>query len=354
MHASIVHYFYRESTLCAMPLPYTFAHIFYKTKEMNKEKYYLGLDVGGTNLVAGVIDKNYRIIAKESMPTNAGRSVEEITSDMAEVSKKAVAKAGLELSDISSWGIGMPSYVNPKTNLLVHANNFGWKNIPIYDYLKKHISLPIYIANDANCAAFGEVLAGAASKYTNAIMLTLGTGVGGGIILDKKIYCGSDNMGAELGHTKLVYDGVRCTCGQKGCLESYCSSTALIRIAKEAVEKAPDSLIMKLCNGDKEGIDGEIVFEAAKKGDATAKALIDDYIGHLAAGISTFITIFRPEVIILGGGMAHAGDFLLKPLNERLYTSTFAAEEIGVPPIIEAGLGNDAGIIGAAFLEKTM
>lgn len=321
---------------------------------MKTKKYYVGLDVGGTNMVAGVVDQDYTILAKESIPTGAGRSIEEITRDMAEVTKKAVAKAGCTLNDMSSWGIGMPSYVNPKTNLLVHANNFGWKNVPVYEYLDKHISLPTYIANDANCAAYGEVLAGAASKYTDAIMLTLGTGVGGGIVLDKKIYSGYDNMGAELGHTKLMYDGVQCTCGQKGCLESYCSSTALIREAKEAVEQHPDSLIMEYCGQKKENIDGEIVFEAAKNGDKTAGEIIDTYICRLAAGISTFITIFRPEVIILGGGMAHAGDFLLEPLNKRLFTSTFAAEEIGIPRVIRAELGNDAGIIGAAFLEKTM
>lgn len=321
---------------------------------MESTKYYLGLDVGGTNMAAGVVDENLRIIAKESIPTRAGRTIEEITADMAEVSKKAVHKAGLRMEDISSWGIGMPSYVNPATNLLVHANCFGWKNVPIYDYLKKQISIPTYIANDANCATYGEVLAGSASQYTDAIMLTLGTGVGGGIILGKKIYSGSDNMGAELGHTKLVYNGSRCTCGQRGCLESYCSSTALIRITKEAVKEHPESLILQLCEQDTERIDGEILFEAAKREDALAVSIVDDYIGHLAAGISTFITIFRPEVIILGGGIAHAGDFLLNPLNERLRTCTFAAEEIGIPKVIRAELGNDAGIIGAALLEKTM
>ena len=139
---------------------------------MKSTKYYLGLDVGGTNMVAGVVDENHQIIAKESIPTQAGRTIDEITADMAAVSKKAVLKAGLQIEDISSWGIGMPSYVNPKTNLLVHANCFGWKNVPIYDYLKKHISLPTYIANDANCATYGEVLAGSASQYTDAIMLT--------------------------------------------------------------------------------------------------------------------------------------------------------------------------------------
>jgi len=317
-------------------------------------KYYLGFDLGGTNMVAGVVDESYRIISKESVPTQAGRPIEEITSDMAEVSKKAVSRAGLGLTDISSWGIGMPSYVNPKNNLLVHANNFGWKNVPIYDYLKKHISLPIYIANDANCAAYGEVLAGAASEYTDVIMLTLGTGVGGGIVMNKKIYSGYDNMGAELGHTKLVYNGVRCTCGQNGCLESYCSSTALIRQTRELVETNPDTLIMDMCKYDTDRINGEIIFESARQGDPLALRIVDEYISRLAAGISTFITIFRPETIILGGGIAHAGDLLLEPLNEKLYSSTFAAEEIGIPRIIRAKLGNDAGIIGAAFLEKTM
>lgn len=312
---------------------------------MESTKYYLGLDVGGTNMVAGVVDENHQIIAKESIPTQAGRTIEEITTDMAEVSKKAVLKAGLQMEDISSWGIGMPSYVNPKTNLLVHANCFGWKNVPIYDYLKKHISLPTYIANDANCATYGEVLAGSASQYTDAIMLTLGTGVGGGIIMGKKIYSGSDNMGAELGHTKLVYNGERCTCGQKGCLEAYCSSTALIRIMKETLQKNKDTLIWKLCGEDENKVNGEILFEAARQGDSLAKQIVDDYISRLAAGISTFITIFRPQVIILGGGIAHAGDLLLKPLNEKLHTCTFAAEEIGIPQVIRAELGNDAGII---------
>lgn len=316
--------------------------------------YYLGLDLGGTNMVAAVVDEQYQIIAKESIPTNTGRSIEEITADMAKISRMVVKKAGLEITNISSWGIGMPSYVNPKTNLLVHSNNFGWKNVPIYDYLKKQIpELPIFIENDANCAAYGEVLAGAAGKCSDAIMLTLGTGVGGGIVLNKKIYCGYDRMGAELGHTKLVYNGERCTCGQLGCLEAYCSSTALIRNAKKAVERESETLILKLCGEDASQISGEAVFEAAKQGDKLAMELIDDYIGHLAAGISTFITIFRPEVIILGGGMSHAGDFLLNPLNERIYTSTFAAEEIGVPKAILAELGNDAGLIGAAMLEKS-
>nr|MDA3847304.1 ROK family protein [Vallitaleaceae bacterium] len=195
--------------------------------------YYLGVDLGGTNIAAGVVVENYNILTKDSAPTFAGRPTEEIIKAMFDLSKKVADEAGISLSEFTSWGIGMPSYVNPKNHLLVHANNLGWINLPIYDFLKKHTDLPIYIENDANCAALGEALAGAARDYDNAIMLTLGTGVGGGIILNKKIFSGCDLMGAELGHTKLVFNGIRCTCGQKGCLESYCSATALIRQAQE-------------------------------------------------------------------------------------------------------------------------
>lgn len=321
---------------------------------MGKSKYYLGLDVGGTNLVAGVIDEGYHIVSKTRMKTRADRSIDEITADMASVSEAAIAEAGLSYDDFSSWGIGMPSCVNPANNLLVHANCFGWKNVPIYDYLKHRMPLPVYIANDANCAAYGEALAGGARDYTDAIMLTLGTGVGGGIILGKKIYPGSDNMGAELGHTKLVFDGELCTCGQRGCLEAYCSSTALIRDTRRALAGRHDSLIWTLCEQDEARVDGEMVFSAAKAGDPLGVELIDRYIRYLAGGISSFITIFRPQVIILGGGLANAGDFLITPLNERLRESTFAAAEIGLPPVVRAELGDDAGLIGAAFLERTM
>ena len=321
---------------------------------MKKSKYYLGLDVGGTNLVAGVIDENYQIVAKTRMKTRADGSIEEITDDMAKLSEAAIDKAGLTYSDFSSWGIGMPSCVNLTNNLLVHANCFGWKNVPIYDYLNDKMPLPVYIANDANCAAYGEALAGSARNYTDAIMLTLGTGVGGGIILGKKIYSGSDNMGAELGHTKLIFDGELCTCGQRGCLEAYCSSTALIRDTRRELDKHTDSLIWKLCEGDDSRVDGEIVFSAARQGDTLATFLVDRYIRYLAAGLSTFITIFRPQVIILGGGLANAGDFLITPLQKRMYESTFAASEIGLPPVVCATLGDDAGLIGAAFLERTM
>lgn len=302
---------------------------------MKQKKYHLGLDVGGTNLVAGVVDEDFKIISKCSRPSGAVRSIEAITSDMAAVSREAVEGAGLTLSDVAYWGIGMPSCVNQHTNLLVHANCFGWRQVAIYDYLRPLLPLDVKIDNDANCAAYGEAIAGAAKGKDNVLMLTLGTGVGGGIIINREIYKGADDMGAELGHTKLVFDGELCTCGQRGCLEAYCSATALIRHARERM-----------------GVEmtAKDVFDSARSGNLTCRTLIDEYIRMLAAGISSFITIFRPEAIIIGGGVANAGDDLFVPLNAELQRCTFGASEIGVPVVTKASLGNDAGLIGAAFL----
>ena len=317
-------------------------------------KYYLGLDVGGTNLAAGVVTEDYKIISRATTPSGAGRSVDEIVQSMAEVSREAIAKAGLKESDFDYWGIGMPSYVNPKTNLLVHANCFGWRNVPILDYMRKHMNLPPVTENDANCAAFGEILAGAGKNFSKAIVLTLGTGFGSGIILDRKIYTGADNMGGELGHTKLVYNGKQCTCGQYGCMESYCSARALAEMAREAIAAEPErnTLMMEMCGGNPEELTVYQIFESWKQADAMATELVEQYVSYLCAGMSTFITIFRPEIIILGGGVANAGDEFLKLVNDRLEVNTFAGAEIGVPKVIRAELGNDAGIIGAAMLGR--
>lgn len=312
----------------------------------------LGLDVGGTNLAAGVVDEEYNMISKLSVPAGADRTIKEITDDMVWVAREAIKKADLRPEDISFWGIGMPSCVNPNTGLLVHANCFGWKNVPIYRYLEDRLPGTLSIENDANCAALGEMLAGAAREDDNVIMLTLGTGMGGGIIMDREIYCGADQMGGELGHIKLVYHGVPCSCGQKGCAEAYCSATALIRQMREAAERNPDSVLWELCQGNLNVLEGKTLFDAVKLGDAAAKQVLEQYVEYLSCAISTYIVLFRPDKIILGGGIAKAGETLLKPLRERMAPNTFAGSEIGVPQIVTAKLGNDAGIVGAAFLDR--
>ena len=314
-------------------------------------RYYVGIDLGGTNIVASVVDETFHIHSKAQAKTRGMElPFEQVVKNIASTAREAVAQAGLTMADISSVGMGSPSVIHPKTGLLVHANNMGWRNVPLLEKLQSEFDCPVFIKNDADCAALGEVLAGSARDYENALMITLGTGVGGGIILNKKIFNGCDNMGAELGHTKLVFGGVQCTCGQYGCLESYASATGLIRQTKEAMAQHPDSSMHALAKTP-EDVDGQTAFEAARQGDAAAQTVVDRYIAYLAAGLSTFITIFRPDVIILGGGVANQGKALLEPLQEVLYHSTFAAAEIGVPPVIVAELGNDAGVIGAAMLE---
>lgn len=313
--------------------------------------YYVGIDLGGTNIAAGVVDEQGNILKKHRNKTNPRLLFPELVADIARTAYEVVELAGMGMKDISSVGLGTPSLINPRTNLLVNANNLGWRNVPLPEELGKHFDLPLYIRNDADCAALGEVMAGAARDYDDALMITLGTGLGGGIILNKRIFNGSDHMGAELGHTKLVFGGVRCTCGQYGCVESYASATALIRQAREALEACPESLMGALCGGDPAKMDARIPFAAAKQGDAAAAGVVDRYISYLAAGLSTFIVIFRPQAIIIGGGISNEGEALLKPLNEKMFQCTYAAAEIGIPPAIQARLGNDAGIIGAALLE---
>jgi glucokinase len=313
---------------------------------------YIGLDLGGTNMTAAVIDDQFNIISRATKSTLAKRPHDLIIKDMYDVTCEAATKAGRNIESFETWGIGMPSYVNQETKKVVHANNFGWINFPIFDYLEKYTKMPIIIENDANCAALGETIAGAGKAYHNTIMITIGTGLGGGIVIEDLIYSGADGMGAELGHTKLVYDGTRCSCGQKGCVESYCSATALIRQMQEALAYDKDSIVWDWCEGDLVKIDGRMIFDAANEKDYVATKVVNQFCDYLSGALSTYITIFRPEAIIIGGGVANAGDILFDRLREKTIINTFAASEIGIPQILPAKLGNDAGIIGAALLKK--
>ncbi len=312
--------------------------------------YYLGIDLGGTNIAVGIVDAHNKIIARRNRKTNTHQSFESLVMEIAITAKEAVECAGLKEDDVDSVGMGTPSCINPKTGNLVNANNLGWINVPLRREIQKYFLKKVAIANDADCAALGEVTAGSASGYQNAIMITLGTGVGGGIIQNGKIYSGADGMGSEIGHIKLIYGGKKCSCGQKGCFEAYASATALIQQTKEAAFQNKECSIHLLSGTDPEKIDAKTVFDAAHRKDETALEVLDQYYNYLAGGISTLITLYRPEVIIIGGGISNQGECLIKPLKEKIYEQTFAAKEIGIPELRVASLGNDAGIIGAAKL----
>ena len=311
-------------------------------------KYYVGIDLGGTDIKAGVIDEGFNIVAKHVVPTNPGRLVDEIVADMADAGKTAVKMAGLAESDIIYVGVGIPGAVNSKTNIIILTPNVGWKNVDFIPIFKKYWDIPVFLGNDADAAALAEVYAGAARGYDNVVVLTLGTGVGGGFVFDKKIFTGG-GFGTEPGHIIIVADGEPCGCGARGCLEAYASVTALIREAKQIMAEHPDSLLHTLCEGDSSRVNGKIIFDAAKQDDTAAKAIVSDYVKYLGAGIASFCNALRPQAIILGGGVCNAGEPLFAPLDKIVESLIFSTGDVEIPPILRAELGNDAGIIGAAL-----
>ncbi len=315
-------------------------------------KYRIGVDLGGTDIKAGVVDEQHNIVCKHSTATGAARTFEEVVADMAQAARDVAEKAGLRLSDFPCIGVGSPSCINPKTGRLVFSNNTSWKNVPLRQELEKHLPMPVYIGNDANCAVVGESVAGAAQEYDDVLMLTLGTGVGGGLILGRKLYCGADGMGTELGHTNFVFGGEQCTCGIKGCLEAYASVTALIRETKKAMAEHPESAMHAFAAAHGGEISGRTSFDCAKAVDETALCVVDRYTTCVAAGIGGLVNVFRPQVVLIGGGLSNAGAFLLDRINARVVQYVFAGDVIGAPPVVAAKLGNDAGIIGAAYLDQ--
>lgn len=312
-------------------------------------KYYVGLDLGGTNIAAGVVDENYNIIASHSIPTLKHRSFEEIVKDMAVAARDVIAKAELSLGDFTSIGIGAPS-VNPRTKL-VYANNLDWNARPLIEEFKKHIDKPVFLANDADCAAFGEALAGIAKDYQSVLLITLGTGVGGGLIMDDRIFTGGSGDGFEPGHMTLVLDGFPCTCGRAGCFESYASVTGLIRETIEAIAAYPYTLMREICGDDLSKVSGRTAFEAAKRGDEAGQRVVDRYIYYIGAGISSLVTMLRPHAVLIGGGISNEGEYLLEPIRKIVNETIYAKDSADPPAILKASLGNSAGIIGAAFLE---
>ena len=314
-------------------------------------KYYVGIDLGGTNIVEGVVDEEYNIIAKASTKTNCPRPEKEIADDMAKMALQAVENAGLTIEQIEWIGIGTPGIANSSTGVIERASNLGFENTPMVKYIQETIDKPVFIENDANAAAYGEYVAGAAKGAKNAVCITLGTGVGGGIIVDGKIYSGSNFAGAEIGHTVIEVDGAQCSCGRKGCFEAYSSATGLIRMTKEAIEAHPDCIMAKMAE-ERGKVTARTSFDSMRAGDEYAKAVVEKYIKYLAAGITNTINIFQPDILCVGGGVCNEGDPLLLPMKAIVKEEVFTRNSDKNTEIVIAKLGNDAGIIGAAFLGK--
>ncbi len=317
--------------------------------------YYIGVDLGGTNIAAGIVDSDFKIVLKGSVPTNVeGRSAEEIIKDMGELCQKLVDDAKLTFDDIEYVGIASPGAIDPVNGVVVYANNLPFSVFPIADTLKKYIPVKkVLVENDANAAAKGEAVAGAAKGVADAVMITLGTGVGGGIIIDHKVYSGFNYAGAELGHIVIEHNGRQCSCGRKGCWEAYSSATGLINMTKEKLDECEKNGTKTLMSEyvEKEGkVSGKTAFAAMKQGDKAAKEVVDMYISYLGCGLSNIINIFQPEILVIGGGICNEKNYLTDPLKAIIKEETYGNEAIKPTELKIAELGNDAGIIGAAVL----
>lgn len=314
--------------------------------------YRVGVDLGGTNIVAGVIDENNKILSKASVKTNAPRKPELIFDDIASVVKKAVADAGITLEDVKSIGVGTPGSVNKETGYIEFANNLDFNQVPAAEMLKERLGRTIYLDNDANCAALGEALAGAGNGVKNFVAITLGTGVGSGIIIDGKLVVGLNYAAGEMGHMVIKFDGEQCSCGRRGCWEKYASAPALIEQTKDAMRNNHDSKMWALVNNNIDAVSGRTAFDAMRQGDQAAKAVVDRYISYVACGIINIINALQPDMICIGGGVGHEGEYLLEPLRrivERERYSLYAKKQTR---LCSAVLGNDAGVIGAALLDE--
>ena len=310
---------------------------------------YIGIDLGGTNIAAGIVDESGNIICKGSVPTLRERGNDAIVADMAKLSLKLIEESGLQVSDIKSVGIGCPGTIDNDNGVVVFSNNIVMEKYPLVAEFKKHLDLPVNIENDANAAAYGEYIFTARDKKS-FVLITLGTGVGGGIILDGKLWRGFNCAGAELGHSTIIMNGKPCTCGKKGCFEAYASVTGLIDQTKEAMAKDPDTLMHKLA-AEKGKVSGRTAFDAAKAGDKTAIEVRDQYIRYVAEGVGNLINMLQPEVFVIGGGISREGDTLLEPLKEIVYATDYN-KFMPKTEIRIAKLFGDAGIVGAALAAK--
>ncbi len=310
--------------------------------------YYIGIDLGGTNIVAGLIDEDMKIVDKLSKPTLREREADEIVLDMVNLSKELMSKNNLTTKDIYSIGVGSPGACDPENAIIKYAGNIKFKDVNIREAFNKHMDLPVYLGNDANVATLGEYMAGAGKNYKSSVMITLGTGVGGGYVENGEILTGAYFKGAELGHIVMSVGGKQCSCGRKGCWEAYSSATALIREINKAIKENPQSKLAELFDGDENHTNAKMVFDAKDMGCEVAEKVVEEYYNFLAEGLANIVAIFDPEVIILGGGVSAQGEKLTKPLLEKIEKLVFAGKVTF--DLRVATLGNDAGVIGAGLL----
>jgi len=308
----------------------------------------IGVDLGGTNVKTAIVSRDKKVLAKDSRPTNAEGGPEAVMNVMEQSVRELTASQGINLKDVLAVGFGAPGPMNWQTGIVYSPPNLpGWTNVPLAKLMKKRLGVRCFVDNDANVACYGEYWLGAGQGTENMAVLTLGTGVGGGVVVFGKLLRGIDGTAAELGHLKVQRDGRMCGCGSRGCLEAYASVTGMVRTAKEGFEQGKESSLKTLCGGNLDKITGRMIYEAAKEGDAFAQWVFNETATWLGLGIASIVNFLNPEKVVLCGGMIAAGDMLFNPVRETMLANTFE-----VPgkrcQIVPAGLGEDSGVIGCA------
>ena len=316
--------------------------------------YTIGIEVGGTNLKAGLVDGQYRIVATSKMPLT-WQSQEKFAGDLAFLARDAAEKAGVSCEEVASIGIGFPGAVDRRRGSVIQTVNIPIRNMPIVEMIQRRWNVPVFLGNDADCAALGEFYHYGSGDIESLILVTLGTGIGTGIIIHGRIWSGHNGCGGEGGHMVIVHGGEPCTCGRRGCWERYASASALVRQTRAAMERDRSSAMWQMVGGDLEQVNGRTAFEAMRAGDAAGKQVVEAYIRYLSAGLTNLIDLLQPDVVCLGGGVSHEREEdLLLPVRRQVAGSCYDRNmDVAHTALITAKLGNDAGIIGAALLGQS-
>ena len=310
-------------------------------------KYYLGIDIGGTFIKGAFVDEKGNILSSGKIPTDAKIGGEKIIYDISEFAKKLTLDAKIDIKEVVGIGMGVPGLVDDERGVVTYAPKLKWVDFEGAKLLEKLTSLPVRIANDANAAALGETKFGVGKRFKNTVTVTLGTGVGGGVVIDGKLFEGFSGAGAELGHSVIVMGGEPCSCGRRGCLEAYASASAIIRETKRAMKENPKSKLWLL--GDLDSVDGKRAFDCYYE-DESAKTVVDTFIERLSAGLVNFANIFRPEALIIGGGVSAQGDFLKDRIQKIVDKEVYGSDRGPRVEVLIAELRNSAGSLGAAAL----
>lgn len=312
--------------------------------------YYIGIDLGGTTIGGALADSSGKLLETKLIPTNMPRPAEAVCSDIAALCISLCASAGVKMEEVGAVGVGSPGVIHD--GIVERATHLSFENVPLAAILEEMLHKKIYLLNDGNAAAYGEFIAGAGKGLSSLLMLTIGTGIGGGMIIDGKIYSGFNGASAEMGHLVIDASGRPCRCGKRGCFERYCSAVALIDDTKTAMRENPESLMWELCGGNLDAVDGHTPFDAAEKGDPAAANVVDNFMKYLSIGVSNLVSLMQPQVLCIGGGISARGDAITIPLNRYVTAQSYIHDADRRTKILAGKLANLAGVIGAAMFAK--